>query len=252
MNSPESQASQPDEQDSDPERRPGLLGWLLYYFPRFMIGLTLLGTAVMLALPGPRDFVVKSSGFIVALDATGLQAYLQEYGSTAWLMSSFLMLLQSLAAPLPAVPITLANALIYGPWVGAAISFGSAQLAALICFWLGRGLGRPFVERLFSRKRVQQFDRFFARYGIFTILIARLIPVIGFDVVSYAAGLTKLRAWPFFIATGIGQLPATIVYSYAGAELANSPSRAAVIALWFIGGMVLLGGISWLRMRHRP
>ena len=36
---------------------------------------------------------------------------------------------------------------------------------------------------------------------------------------SYFAGLTPIRFWPFFLATGLGQLPATIIYSYVGGML---------------------------------
>ena len=50
-------------------------------------------------------------------------------------------------------------------------------------------------------------------------MVARLLPFISFDIVSYVAGLTSMSFWGFFIATGIGQLPATIVYSYVGGML---------------------------------
>ena len=39
------------------------------------------------------------------------------------------------------------------------------------------------------------------------------------DFLSYFAGLTPMKFIPFFVATGIGQTPATIVYSYVGGML---------------------------------
>ena len=45
----------------------------------------------------------------------------------------------------------------------------------------------------------------------------------SFDLVSYAAGLTSMGFWGFFWATGLGQLPATLVYSYVGG---NAPPAA--------------------------
>ncbi|UTW71027.1 hypothetical protein KHA80_22795 [Anaerobacillus sp. HL2] len=42
-----------------------------------------------------------------------------------------------------------------------------------------------------------------------SVLLARLIPVV-FAIISYASGLTIIRFIVFFIATGVGQLPATI------------------------------------------
>jgi uncharacterized membrane protein YdjX (TVP38/TMEM64 family) len=90
---------------------------------------------------------------------------------------------------------------------------------AAICFYIARYLGRDTVEKFTSYKTLNSIDNFFKHYGKYAILIARLLPFISFDVVSYAAGLTSMEFWPFFIATGIGQLPATIVYSYIGGML---------------------------------
>ena len=66
------------------------------------------------------------------------------------------------------------------------------------------------------------------------MLIARLIPLISFDVVSYAAGLTSMRLTPFLVATGIGQLPATVVYSLLGQNIGEGP-RAA---LWTVSALL--------------
>ena len=49
--------------------------------------------------------------------------------------------------------------------------------------------------------------------------VCRLLPFVSFDAVSYFAGLTSIGFWSFFLATGVGQLPATIVYSYVGGML---------------------------------
>lgn len=87
---------------------------------------------------------------------------------------------------------------------------------AAICFYIARILGRDVAEKLTSRSGLAQIDTFFEKYGKNTILICRLLPFVSFDIVSYAAGLTSMSFSSFFIATGIGQLPATIVYSYVG------------------------------------
>jgi uncharacterized membrane protein YdjX (TVP38/TMEM64 family) len=89
----------------------------------------------------------------------------------------------------------------------------------VLCFYIARYLGRDTVEKLTSYKTLNSIDNFFKHYGKYAILIARLLPFISFDVVSYAAGLTSMGFWPFFVATGVGQLPATIVYSYIGGML---------------------------------
>lgn len=79
-------------------------------------------------------------------------------------------------------------------------------------------------------------DKFFDKYGKYAILIARLLPFISFDAISYAAGLTEMSFWAFFWATGIGQLPATIVYSILGQNIGN----IAKMGLWIFSGVVAL------------
>lgn len=77
------------------------------------------------------------------------------------------------------------------------------------------------VEKLTSKKALDTTDAFFERYGKHTIIVCRLLPFISFDLISYAAGLTSIRFWSFWVATGIGQLPATLVYSYFGQNLSS-------------------------------
>ena len=51
------------------------------------------------------------------------------------------------------------------------------------------------------------------------ILIARLLPFISFDIISYMAGLSGIRPWSFIFGTALGMLPATIIYSSIGNEI---------------------------------
>ncbi len=214
-------------------------------WPRRIALLALVATALFFALsPAARAFVATACRLLLQPDVSkgvgDLRDFLAPYGDRAWIVTSLLMILQSLAAPIPAVPLTLVNALIYGPWLGALISWSSAELAAALCFWLARAFGRPFVQRLFRAALLERTDRFFARDGLLAVLVLRLIPFVSFDVVSYAGGLTKMRALPFLLATGLGQLPATLVYSHAGAAIVSDPRHALRLALIFLGVMALL------------
>ncbi len=132
--------------------------------------------------------------------------------------------------------ITLANGLLFGTIGGALLSWSSAMIGAIVCYYISRLFGRPVVEKLVGGKSLDMTDRFFRRYGKHAILIARLVPVISFDVVSYAAGLTTIGPWEFLLATGIGQLPATLVYSFLGQNM----TQAARLGLWVVLGVLVL------------
>lgn len=168
-----------------------------------------------------------------------VKGYILSFGILAPIVSFLLMILQSVIAPLPAFIITFANAGLFG-WVkGAMLSWSSAMAGAVLCYYIARFLGRDFVERLTTKTALEKIDQFFKLYGKYAILIARLLPFISFDIVSYAAGLTSIGFWPFFIATGIGQLPATIVYSYIGGMLTGTVKT-------FVIGLLMLFAISTL------
>lgn len=148
------------------------------------------------------------------VDPSQLVDYIKSFGIYAILVSFMLMMLQSILAPIPAFLITCANALIWGWWRGAILSWVSAMAGATLCFYLAKGVGRDGIEKYMPNEILLKVDGYFDRYGKYTILICRLLPFISFDFVSYGAGLTSMSIFSFLLATGLGQLPATIIYSY--------------------------------------
>lgn len=188
----------------------------------------------------PVKNAIKQVIFIFSmLDVDAIKGYILSFGIWAPIISFLLMVFQSVAAPLPAFLITFANAGLFG-WVkGAILSWTSAMAGAVLCFYIARIYGRNTVEKLTSKFALEEIDDFFERYGNYAILIARLLPFISFDIVSYAAGLTSMSLWSFLWATGLGQLPATIVYSYAGEKLTGGTKT-------FVTGLLILFAVSAL------
>jgi len=184
-----------------------------------------------------KIFVMFASG-----DFTEVKQFISSYGVYAASISFALMVLQSIVAPLPAFVLTFANANLFGWWQGAILSGSSAMAGAAVCFYIARILGRDVAERLTSKTGLKQIDNFFEKYGNNTILICRLLPFVSFDYVSYAAGLTSMSFWDFFIATGIGQLPATIVYSYVGGFLTGGAR------LFMLGLLIMFAIVSLIFM----
>lgn len=173
--------------------------------------------------------------------------YILGFGIWAPVVSFLLMILQSIAAPLPAFIITFANAGLFG-WVkGAILSWTSSMAGAVLCFYIAKFFGREVVEKLTSKYALESVDSFFEKYGKHAILVARLLPFISFDIVSYAAGLTSMSFWSFFVATGLGQLPATIIYSYIGGMLTGSTKMivTGLLMLFAISALIFLFKKVW-------
>ena len=183
--------------------------------------------------------------YLSSMNLDMIKEYILSFGIWAPIISFLLMVLQSVIAPIPAFLITLSNAAI--------LSWSSAMAGAALCFYIARGLGRDAVEKLTSKFALKDIDGFFEKYGKHTILIARLLPFISFDLVSYAAGLTSMNFWSFFIATGIGQLPATIVYSYVGGMLTGGAQllMSGLLILFALSIAIYVGKKVWNEKRGK-
>ena len=204
--------------------------------------LLIAGSAAGYALvPAVRQTVDRIFGMFATGDFTVVRQFVESYGSYAMAVSALLMIFQSLIAPLPAFLITFANANLFGWWQGAILSWVSSMLGAALCFALARILGRGAVERLTSRTGLAKIDAFFEKYGRQSVLIARLLPFLSFDIVSYAAGLTPMKLGAFLLATGLGQLPATVIYSYVGGMLTGGAQLMVTGLLILFALTVLIG-----------
>lgn len=207
---------------------------------KLILGILLLcGISLVLIIPQSRNYLLMLLDLFQGVDIEKIKVYILSFGLLAPLVSFGLMLFQSILAPLPAFLITFANAALFGWVYGALLSWFGAMCGAILCFYIAQFLGRDVVEKLTSKMALESVDAFFEKHGVYAILIARLLPFISFDVVSYAAGLTSMRLGSFVLATGIGQLPATIVYSYAGEMLSGGLQTA-------VYGMLILFSITIL------
>ena len=213
---------------------------LLVFLPVMLVGLVLLG----IYHKQVWDYLLELTAAFQNVETA--REYIANYGALAPVVSAVLMIFQSVIAPLPAFLITFANGLLFGVWWGAALSWSSAMLGAALCFFIARVLGRPVIVKLLSEAAVDTSDQFFQHYGKHAVLIARLVPIISFDAISYGAGLTGMRFLGFALATGIGQLPATLLYSYLGDRVTGSIK----VLLWVFGIVIAISIIIGL-VKHR-
>lgn len=194
------------------------------------------GVAAYLLVPGVRESIADAIRVVSQGDVEqavhGFRDYFLSFGLWAPLASAALMVAIQIAfVPVPTFFITFANGLLFGWLLGAGLSWASSMVGAALCFWIARALGRPVVERLVGDTRALEVtDLFFFGYGDRAVLIARLLPFVSFRAVSYAAGLTPTSFARYFVATGLGQLPGTLLYSWLGGQLTQS----AKVLFWVV------------------
>ncbi|MGV8905959.1 MAG: TVP38/TMEM64 family protein [Acetobacterium sp.] len=165
---------------------------------------------------------------------------IRSWGLWGPLISILLMVLQAFIAPIPAFLITGANGVIFGVFWGIVISWIGAMFGAAGTFFLARYLGVAFVRKYEkSEKLLKKVDEISSQYGTKVVFVARLLPFVSFDFISYAAGLSNMKPWSFFMATGIGMIPGTIAYVLLGNQILALSRYSAGITIVVLVGIVL-------------
>jgi len=176
------------------------------------------------------------------LSAADIMEIVKSWGHWGVLASMGMMIIHSFL-PFPAEFVAIANGVIFGAIWGTVITWIGAMVGAFLAFLLARQYGQPFVRRVLSKRKAQTLKRWVARHGLGTLFISRFIPIISFNLINYAAGLTKISWWTFGWTTGVGILPMTVLMVLMGDQIHTLP-----FYLWMF--MILGGGLLWIGL-HR-
>ncbi|WP_434614622.1 TVP38/TMEM64 family protein [Arthrobacter sp. A5] len=212
-------------------------------------------------VPGGRRRALMRLGILVFLVAAAAAAVLVSplppvgeirsyFGRTGWWgPAAFIVAYAALTlAPVPKNVLSVAAGLIFGLGGGLAVVYAGAMLGSVAAFWLGRWLGREAVER-FTGTRVEKVDRLLRRRGLAAMIGVRLVPVLPFTAINYAAGLTSLGWWQYFFGTAIGILPGTVSFVALGA-FGLKPGWQLDLALGALGVLTLAGLVVAVRRRR--
>lgn len=177
---------------------------------------------------------------IMSLTVEDVKSYAEAWAPWSAVASIGLMVLHSFL-PLPAEIIAVANGMMFGLVGGVLVTWVGAMLGATLSFAMARSLGRPTLRWLVSERRWRAIDGW--EFRATTLLVARFIPVISFNLVNYGAGLARVGWWPFLWTTAVGILPLTVASVLLG--------DAMLRVNWAIAGTIIAGAaIVWLVLRH--
>lgn len=202
---------------------------------------------LLLALVAGAIFFWLNPDTLAKLDIL-LTDGIENAGPLGWVVIIAMMVLHSFL-PLPAEFIAIAAGVTYGLFVGVLLVWIGAMIGAIVAFALARRLGMSFVERRLSKAHLKKLEHWRDHQGVTTLLISRLIPVISFNLVNYAAGLTGVGWWLFLWTTAIGILPMTILSVFIGTSMRDLP-LSWMVALSIVGISVVIAIHWWVRRKR--
>jgi uncharacterized membrane protein YdjX (TVP38/TMEM64 family) len=153
----------------------------------------------------------------------------------------------AVALAMPGSVLTLAGGAVFGLWWGTLYNTVGANIGANMAYALARFLGRDGIEEMLGgkagqRPALERLDRAVGEHGFRGLLTLRLIPVVPFNALNFGAGLLGMAWSRYALATLIGILPGTFVYTmFADALLEGSTeaSRSALLRMIVSGALLV-------------
>ena len=150
-----------------------------------------------------------------------LQHYFQEAGSFAPVAYVMFVVAEVIVAPIPGLMLYAPGGLIFGPWLGGFLALVGNTIGAGISCVLARTAGQGWLEKISANTSMEKLQEQLNRRGFWMILLLRLNPLTSTDLLSYAAGLTRIPTWHVMLATGLGMTPLCFAQSWLSDGIFN-------------------------------
>jgi len=186
-------------------------------------------------------FLVWGSQIEEDLTRFGAAGWMQSFGRRAWLVGIGLIA-SDIALPVPSSAVMGALGIIYGPWLGGAISALGSILAGVLGYAVCRVIGPVTAERLAGAEGFAQARALFERWGGWLVAGSRWLPILP-ETVSFLAGLTGMRFAHYLGALACGAIPLGFAFATLGHLGADNALPTLVVCA--VAPLLL-----WLAMRR--
>ena len=156
-------------------------------------------------------------------------------------------------APLPGIMLYAPGGVIFGGFWGGFLSLIGNILGAGIACQLMRSLGDGWGNRLARKRTLHDLQKRLTRHGLWVVFLLRLNPLTSSDLVSYAAGLTRIPTWKVCLGTALGMAPLCWAQAYAADELLHTFPKL-LYPLVILCGIyaVIATALLWRALRAPP
>jgi len=216
--------------------------------PLTEITITLVGIGLLAALAFAIDPLHEAVKAALEGDNAEVRNQIDRLGAAGPLLILALTLLHAVVF-YPAEIVDAAAGFAYGFFPALLLMMIGWVLSGLICWAIGHRVARPLLDRWFGAERFERAERAIARGGPALLLAMRLIPILPFSIVSYAAGAAHVPAWRFIWTTAVGYLPITAIAVYFGTRLEGLSVTDPLVFGSALALLALLGVGHWAARR---
>jgi uncharacterized membrane protein YdjX (TVP38/TMEM64 family) len=172
--------------------------------------------------------------FVFKITPISLRDWVLSFG----LIAPIIYIILNVIRPFTLFPISvlsLAGGLAFGAIWGTVYTVFSGTLGAVISFYIAKHLGSRWLKKKTNAvSRIERWQKQLKDKGFFYILLLRIIPVLNFDLVSYVAGISRLKLGSYVFATMLGVLPGTLAYNLLGDSFIKGNGTAIAVAVCLV------------------
>lgn len=157
---------------------------------------------------------------------------------------------------LPGSILTIAGGALFGPVAGTFYSLTGATLGATLAFLVARYLVSDWVARR-TGGRLGEFVRGVEAEGWRFVAFVRLVPLLPFNALNYALGLTRIPLSQYVAASYVAMLPGAAAYTFVGYAGREAFAGTDGLVKHGLVGLALLAAVLFLprlarRLRRSP
>lgn len=137
-------------------------------------------------------------------------------------------------------------------WLSAALATAGALAGSLGLFWMARKGGERYLEQKARGPRAMKFRGWFQRYGLVTVFIPALVPVIPLPMKAFVilAGALGVRPLVFLAVMAAGKIPRFFFFAWLGKSLGEHSAQWLKDHRWhFLLAALLLAAVLFLLVR---
>lgn len=172
-------------------------------------------------------------------DPALVRSWIEQAGLLAPAAFFLLNVAQIVAAPIPGYPVQVLGGVLFGLVPGSIITVGGMVAGGTLAAWLGRKLGRPWLEHRMGREVLAEWGQMAHIDSFWTWWIILLIPL-G-DIPYFFAGLSRIRLITFALAILTSRGPFTVLIVWLGDGVINLPLTWIALAMAAVMVVVVIG-----------
>jgi uncharacterized membrane protein YdjX (TVP38/TMEM64 family) len=174
-----------------------------------------------------------------ALTPAAIRDYIQSFGKFAAIAYVIAYSLNTISIIPPIAPLSLTAGLAFGSMWGAIYLMTAAMIGTSCTFIISRFFGRGLAEKML-RGKFKDLDERLEKNGFMTVLFFRVIPLVPYEVLNYASGLSKIRFRDYFFATLMGLIPGVVISAFFGGSLGEIRTLQDILAPKFLTAVGLM------------